>query len=477
MQRQGIAFEQVYDILAFRIIVEEKHQCYEALGIVHNLWRPIPARFKDYIAMPKPNGYQSLHTSVIGPYREPIEIQIRTEQMHNIAEQGVAAHWVYKEHGHERTISDSAEFKWLRELIEDFQEVSDHKDFMERLKLDLFSEEVFVFTPKGDIKAFPVGATAVDFAYAIHTEVGDHCAGAKINGVMISLSQPMQSGDVIEIITKSGQHPNKDWLKNVKTGRARSKIQHYLRTEARNRALIIGKEILEAELRKFGRQIKTVEKKGALKEAAESIRLQSTDEMFIKLGYGTLSLHNVIKAIDPELEFEEKQPLRNTGIETITRSVKRFLGKKTGVRLDGIDDDLLVQYAQCCNPIPGEQIIGYITRGRGLTVHTADCDNSKYLEPERRVDVHWDNRAIRDKEVIRTIRIEVICNDTPGLLAGMSQAFSITGINIREAHCQTKDGRAVNIFDLQVTDFSQLERAIQTVRRVKGVLKVSRIRT
>ena len=474
MQRQSIDFEQVYDILAFRIIVEEKHQCYESLGIVHNLWKPIPARFKDYIAMPKPNGYQSLHTSVIGPYREPIEIQIRTESMHRIAEEGVAAHWLYKEGG-ERKPGDASEFTWLRQLIEDFQEVSDPRDFMERLKLDLFSEEVFVFTPKGDIRAFPIGATVVDFAYAIHTEVGDHCAGAKVNGAIVPFGTELKSGDVIEIITRNNQRPNKDWLNNVRTGRARSKIKHFLRTEARVQALEIGRELLDGELRKHGLQIKAAQKKGKLSEAAEELKLQTADEMLVKIGYGTLNVATVTNAIVPESE-RKPNVTAQARLGELSRRVQKFLGRKTGVRIDGIDDDLMVRYGRCCNPVPGEAIMGFVTRGRGLTVHSSRCDRIDYLEPERRIEVYWDENAIKDKEVNRTVRIEVICTDARGLLADMSRAFSVTGMNIVEAHCSTKDGRALNVFDINVTDNQQLERAMESVRKVQGVLKVTRQR-
>ena len=476
MKRQNIDFEQVYDILAFRIVVEEKFQCYEALGIVHNLWKPIPARFKDYIAMPKPNGYQSLHTSVIGPYREPIEIQIRTHSMHKVAEEGVAAHWLYKEGGYGRGIQEASEFTWVRHLIEDFKEVADPRDFMERLKLDLFSQEVFAFTPKGDIRAFPVGATVVDFAYAIHTEVGDHCSGAKVNGSIVPFSYALQNGDVVEIITRKNQRPNKDWLEHVRTGRARSKITHFLRTESRQQAEKIGREMLDSELRKHGLQLKALAKKGKLKDAADALRLQTDDEMLVKLGYGTLSVKHIIKELVPEVEKTRPVTAAQTAVGNITRKVSKLLGRKTGVRIDGIDDDLMVRYARCCNPVPGEDIIGFVTRGRGLTVHTSNCDRVDHLEPERRIEVFWDQQAIRDKEVVRTIRVEVITQDSRGILAAMSQAFSVTGINIREAHCQTKGGRAINVFDLVVTDFKQLERAIASVRKVQGVMSVTRKR-
>jgi len=479
MERQSIDFEQVYDILAFRVIVDEKYQCYEALGVVHNLWKPIPARFKDYIAMPKPNGYQSLHTSVIGPFREPIEIQIRTHVMHKIAEEGVAAHWLYKEKGVGHSPGNASEFTWLRNLIEDFKEVSDPRDFMERLKLDLFSEEVFVFTPAGDIRAFPLGATAVDFAYGIHTEVGDHCSGAKVNGSIVPLSYELRSGDVIEIITRTAQRPNKDWLEFVATGRARSKIKHYLRTEARERAIEIGREHLDAELRKHGVNPKTAHKKGRLQEVAEAVRLQSVDEMLMKIGYGTLSVAQVLRVLEPDLEKRQTGPVTSiqSALASGTRRVQKFLGRKRGVRIDGIDDDLMVRYGRCCNPVPGEEIIGFITRGRGLTVHSSECERIAFLEPERQIEVHWDEDAIKDKDVNRTIRVEVICSDERGLLAEMSTAISIEGVNIKEAHCRTEHGKAINQFDLIVTDVKQLERAMQRVRRVQGVQKVTRKRT
>ncbi|MCA9565381.1 MAG: bifunctional (p)ppGpp synthetase/guanosine-3',5'-bis(diphosphate) 3'-pyrophosphohydrolase, partial [Myxococcales bacterium] len=408
-------------------------------------------------------------------------IQIRTDVMHQVAEEGVAAHWLYKDKGYGRSTTEAEEFKWIRQLIEDFQEVSDPSDFMERLKLDLFNEEIFVFTPKGDIRAFPVGATVIDFAYSIHTEVGDHTSGARINGTIVPLSQEMDSGDVIEIVTRPSQRPNKDWLEHVKTGRARSKIKHFLRTEARQQAVQIGREHLESELRKHGLQYKALDKKGRLEEAADACKLQSVEEMLMKLGYGSLSVGQVMKILAPEVDATKKglrQPVAaaSARISQVTRAVGKLLGRKAGVRIDGIDDDLLVRYARCCNPLPGEPIMGFITRGRGLTIHSADCQKVEYLEPERRIDVHWDQRAIDDKEVNRTIRIQVISEDKAGLLADVTRAFSVNGINIKEAHCAAKDGKGINNFDLIVTDANQLDRAMANVRKVPGVIKVERVR-
>ncbi|MBN1946081.1 MAG: bifunctional (p)ppGpp synthetase/guanosine-3',5'-bis(diphosphate) 3'-pyrophosphohydrolase [Bradymonadales bacterium] len=477
MQAREVEIDEIYDIVAFRILVNETNQCYEALGIVHNLWRPLPARFKDYIAMPKPNGYQSLHTSVIGPYMQPIEIQIRTQEMHQIAEEGVAAHWVYKE-GKASPVQDVSKFTWLRQLIEDFQEVSDPKDFLERLKLDLFAEEVFIFTPKGDIRALPVGATVVDFAYAIHTEVGNHCAGAKVNNQIVPLHHELKSGDMVEILTRPNQHPNKDWLEHVKTGRARSKIKHYLLTEARERAIELGQEYLDTELRKHGTSLKAVQKKGQLKEVLELVRLQTTEEMFIKLGYGTLSVGTVVKKLIPDLEKKESAPPPpESTLGQISQRVKKIFSRRTGVRVDGVDDDLMVRYARCCAPIPGDEIIGFITRGRGLTVHRADCPRIDYLESERQIEVHWDERSIKDQNITRLVRVEVITRDERGLLAEMTAAFSTAGINIHGAHCEVKKaGGAVNIFDLMVTDRAQLDRALDRVARLAGVIKVTRVR-
>jgi guanosine-3',5'-bis(diphosphate) 3'-pyrophosphohydrolase len=477
MKRQGIEFEQVYDVLAFRIIVEGKSQCYEALGVVHNLWKPIPARFKDYIAMPKPNGYQSLHTSVIGPNKEPLEIQIRTQPMHKVAEEGVAAHWLYKEKGVGHSPQNAAEFTWLRNLIDDFKEVSDPAEFMERLKLDLFSEEVFLFTPAGDIRALPTGATPIDFAYSIHTEVGNHCSGARVNGTMVPLQQELKSGDVVEIITRSTQRPTKDWLGFVRTGRARSKIRHFLRTEAREKAIEIGREHLEAELRRHGQNYKALLKKGRIDAAADAARMQSVDEMLMKLGYGTLPINQILRSITPDIDPEN--PPKPSASAKLAQAVSKrlpFKRRTTGVVIDGIEDDLMVRYANCCNPVPGEEIVGFITRGRGLTIHSADCDRIDYLEKERQLEVHWQESAIRDKSVHRTVRVEVATEDEPGMLAKMSDAFSVEGINIQEAHCRTERGGAINQFDLRVTDFDQLERAMARVRRIPKVKHVTRQR-
>lgn len=479
MQAKEITFDQVFDVLAFRIIVDTKSQCYEALGIVHNLWRPIPARFKDYIAMPKPNGYQSLHTAVIGPYRQPCEIQIRTIEMHDVAEEGVAAHWLYKEGKSGPAQAIVTKFTWLRQLIEDFQEVTDHRDFMERLKMDLFSEEVFVFTPRGDIRAFPAGATVIDFAYSIHTEVGDHCHGAKVNGVMVPFNYELKNGDAIEIQTHTNQRPNRQWLDIAKTGRARSKIKHFLRTEARLKAIEIGKELLESELRTHGFQYKTLLKKGKLAEAADSVKLQSVEEMLMKLGYGVLSVRPIIKSVIPDLEErEDKTRSSSAKLEALSRKMRKFFGpRKRGIKVDGVDDDLMVTYARCCNPVPGESIMGFVTRGRGLTVHSSDCAAIASLEPERQIEVRWDEQAVRDEFVTRVVRIEVISKDEKGLLADMSAAFSVCNINIQEAHCRArKDGRAVNTFDLIIGDHTQLETALRRLRQIKGVLTVSRVR-
>jgi GTP diphosphokinase / guanosine-3',5'-bis(diphosphate) 3'-diphosphatase len=478
MQEKGIEFDQVYDILAFRILVDAKYQCYEALGIVHNLWKPIPGRFKDYIAMPKPNGYQSLHTTVIGPHRQPIEIQIRTHEMHRVAEEGVAAHWLYKE-GKTAASQDMSKFTWLRQLIEDFQEVTHHKDFMERLKMDLFSEEVFAFTPKGDIRAFPQGATVIDFAYAIHSEVGDHCAGARVNGVLVPLHHEIVNGDVIEIITRQNQRPKKEWLKHVQTGRASSKIRHFLRTEARQQALEIGTKLLTDELRAHDLSFKTLHKKGKLDEVAEAVKLQSVDEMLMQLGYGTLTVRTVLKVLLPDLEEREARDNGTTQskLTEISRKVKRLLrGQRTGIVVDGIDDDLMVTYAGCCKPVPGEEVLGFVTRGRGLTVHSADCPRVEELEPERIIEVHWDDKAIRSGNVTRPVTVEVICNDSKGMLAEMSSTLSASGLNINEAHCRTDNGRAINVFSLLVADHSQLERAIDNLRKLQGIVSVERIR-
>ena len=478
MRRQHIEFEQVYDLLAFRVLLPERAQCYETLGLVHNLWKPIPGRFKDYIAIPKPNGYSSLHTSVIGPYQERLEIQIRTFEMHRIAEEGIAAHWLYKE-GKAVPDKDDAKFAWLHHLMEEQQDNDDPREFMESAKIDLFHDEVYVFTPKGDVMGLPQGATCVDFAYHIHTEVGHHCSGAKVNGQMVPLRHELHNGDIIEIFTSPNQKPNKDWLNFVSTGRARTKIRNTIRKEQRERSRELGRELLDKALKRHGTSVKASLKKGLLQQAVEQTKFSSVDDMLADIGYGRYQSETIVERMfpsEPDTESEKAKEGRLgqllQRISSVGRAPKRKGTRGTGVVLDGIDK-VMVSYAKCCNPVVGDEIVGFVTRGRGLTVHTRDCPRIEHLEPERQISVSWesdDRYATR-----RPVNVRVYCTDKPGLLANISAAFSKADVNIKQAHClTTEDKRAVNTFEVLVRDADQLSRAMRLIERIKGVYKVER---
>jgi GTP pyrophosphokinase len=479
MRNQQIEFDQVYDVLGFRTIVPEKAHCYEALGLVHNLWKPIPGRFKDYIAIPKPNGYQSLHTSVIGPYQERIEIQIRTHDMHKIAEEGIAAHWLYKE-GKAVPDKDDRKFAWLHRLMEEHQDLEDPREFLESVKIDLFHDEVYVFTPEGDVMEFPSGATCVDFAYAIHTEVGHHCAGAKVNGQIVPLRHELSNGDVVEILTNKNQKPNKDWLDFVKTGRARTKIRKSVREEQRERSRELGRELLDKELKKYNTNIRAAERKGLLADAAEASRFTSIEEMLADIGYGKSQPEHVAEKMFPEESKDDEKDKKDKKESKLgklwNKITKRDESKSRGVVLDGIDD-IMVSYAKCCNPVPGDDIIGFVTRGRGLSVHQRGCPRIKHLEKARQIDVRWDDDAASDDSMAqRPVKIRVYSADKPGLLANMSQSFSAAGVNIKQANClTTEDQRAVNTFEVLVSNAEQLKRAMRNIEKIKGVYRVERV--
>ncbi len=475
MRHQQIEFEQVFDVLAFRIIVDERAQCYEALGLVHNLWKPIPGRFKDYIAISKPNGYQSLHTSVIGPYQERIEIQIRTQAMHKVAEEGIAAHWLYKE-GKAVPDRDDEKFAWLHRLMEEHQDHEDPVEFLESVKIDLFHDEVYVFTPQGDVLSFPSGATTVDFAYAIHTEVGHHCSGAKVNGKMVPLKTQLQNGDIVEILTHKNQRPNKDWLSFVKTGRARTKIQKTVRTEQRERSRQLGRELLDKELKQYNTNIRAWERSGKLDEALELSRFGTLEEMLGEIGYGKAQADIIVDKIygDSDAEEAEKKKKKESAGKLGQIWNKIVDRGRTGVVLDGIED-VMVTYAKCCNPVPGDDIIGFVTRGRGLSVHTRECSRVSHLEKERQIDVRWANDTEVPDSARRPVSVRVYCTDKPGLLANISQSFTKAGVNISQAQCVTTDDRrAVNTFEVLVHNRDQLKKAMRNIEKIKGVYKVER---
>ena len=467
MQAQNLEFEQVYDVIAFRIILDTAKDCYEALGIIHSLWKPVPGRFKDYIAMPKANGYQSLHTTVIGPYGERVEIQIRTEEMSRTAEEGIAAHWQYKE-GKVIAPKDSKQFAWVRQLLEWQQDLRDPREFLETVKIDLFPDEVYVFTPKGDVKQFPVGSTPVDFAYSIHTQIGQQCMGAKVNGKIVPLRYPLKNGDIVEITTAPGHQPSKDWLKFVKTSRARTKIRQWIKAEVRGRSVDLGKEICEREFKKYHLDFGKLIKSGEMNKIISDLSFQSVDDLMAEVGYGNVSSNQIIgKLIPPEkLEIKKKEESR------LKRLAKKIRREPSGIQIRGIED-MMVRFARCCNPLPGDAISGYITRGRGVTVHTADCPNVLGSDPERLIQVSWNLK----EKAVHAVRVRVICNDKKGLLAEIGSALASSGVNIIRADVSTtEDKKAICNFELEVNDLKHLQNAFRALTKLKNVLKVERLR-
>jgi GTP pyrophosphokinase len=472
LHRQHIELDQVYDFVALRVLVDSVPECYAVLGVLHNAWRPVPGRIKDFIAMPRPNGYQSLHTSVISEDGQPIEIQIRTREMHRVAEEGIAAHWKYKE-GRTTPSEDDRAFSWLRQLLEWQQEVKDPHEFLNSLKLDLYPEEVYCFTPKGEVKTLPRGASPIDFAYAIHTEVGNQCVGARVNGKMVPLRHKLTNGDIVEILTAAGHRPSRDWLSISVTNKARAKIRHYLNTTEKQQALEIGKKHFDRELRRFDLSPK--------KLLAESTRLdaiavelgvgQKADDLMSAVGYGRVSMRQVLaKLLPPEKLQDAPQEEKKT---PIADAVKRFLrigDERIKVKGEG---DVLVYRAKCCNPIMGEPIVGYITRGKGVSVHAASCRNAGTLlyDPERRIAVEWEKGGEAKYEV----RVQVAVEDRPGLLAAITALLASMQTDIRTADARTFDDRTAMIdMTLRVQDLRHLEKVLKAIRAVSGVIDVER---
>ena len=470
MESQGVGLDQIYDVIAFRMVIDgEKASVYAALGIVHDLWRPVPGRFKDYVALPKSNGYQSLHTTVIGPYGERMEMQIRTAEMHRKAEMGIAAHWKYKEGRIDHDAEDEERFAWLRQLLEWQSDLSDPHEFLDTVKVDLFPDDVFVFTPRGDVITLPRGASPVDFAYAIHSEVGAHCGGARVNGRMVPLRHALQDGDTVEILTSKGQEPRKDWLDFVVSGKARSKIRHAIRGAEQARSRELGRQILERELRRAGMSLARLLESGALAEVARGDARGSVDELFSRVGYGRLPAVQVLRKLDPNAAPEpEAKPRRRSFFRR-----ERAPSSGSGIRVSGMSD-VLVRFARCCSPLPGDEAIGFITRGRGVTVHVKDCRKIFELDPQRRVDVEWDAKT----SAPRRIKVRVRSVDKPGLLASVTNIISEAGINIEGARVTTtRDEKALHSFDLAVADVDTLNAVMKKIERIKGVLSVERLRS
>jgi GTP pyrophosphokinase len=469
MMQQNLTFEEVYDIIAFRIILNSIPQCYEALGLLHSLWKPIAKKFKDYIGMPKPNMYQSLHTTVIGPYGERIEIQIRTKEMDHVAKSGIAAHWSYKEGG--SVDAKAAEsFSWVQQLVENQAHIKDPNEFLENVRIDLFPDEVYVFTPHGDIKSLPKGATPIDFAYMIHTEVGQQCVGAKVDGRMVPLKYQLQTGERVEVITQKGHQPSKDWLSFVKTVKARSRIRQWIKTQEKERSLQLGREMCEKAFRKYKLNFNQLAKTEKMKNVVEIFGLKSLEDLIISVGYGKITPLQVVRKITPKTEEEQ---LQAAGLSKPTDAAAGDHQKKIGdgVIVKGVED-ILVRFGKCCQPVPGDAIIGFITRGFGVTVHRSNCANLIKTNPERLIEVDW---AVKTTEFF-PVKIVVRALDRMGLLADVAASISKCGANILNAHSETSNDKIVSCyFTLTVENTEKLESVVSGLKNVKHVQEVRRM--
>ncbi len=479
MEQSQLTFDQVHDLIAFRIVCEDIRACYQALGMVHSMWKPVPGRFKDFIAMPKANLYQSLHTTVVGPLGERIEIQIRTKEMHRIAEQGVAAHWTYKEDGAVEKKSIE-KFAWIRKLIEDQEDTKDPEEFLRNLKIDLFEEEVFVFTPKGDVMALPKGSSPVDFAYSIHSKVGDRCVGARVNGKIVPLREKLKSGDVVEIITSEAQTPRKDWLDFVVTSRARSKIRSIVKKEQRERSKEMGMKLLERELRKLKINYSRIVKEGKISERASELGASNEEDLLVKIGYGKVLAVEVARHLAKDLAPEavaaavEESTKEEPGATFMQKVFKAATAKKgkSPVRVQGIDN-MLVRFAMCCNPIPGEPIVGFVSRGRGISVHSAECEKALNFDPIRKVDLEWESGE--SAEFRTGIRITSV--DRPGVLAEVTKVISNMGGNITNANvATTRDKKAIISLEVAVKSLPMLHSLLINIEKVDGIISAERIR-
>ncbi len=442
-----------------------------ALGIIHQTWSPVPGRIKDFIAMPRPNGYQSLHTSVISEHGMPFEVQIRTMEMHRMAEEGIAAHWKYKE-GRVGGQRDERYFQWMRELLEYQQEVRDPQEFIRNLKIDLYPEEVYTFTPKGQVKAFPRGATPIDFAYAIHTDVGQRCVGARINGKMVPLRQHLKNGDIVEIVTSAAHKPSRDWLNYVVTSHARYEIKHFIRVEEKARARDLGRKVFEKEARRYDLNPKALLESDAFARVQAELGAQKPDDVFAAVGYGKLSTKQLLGKLVPADGLREKAPEG-----PVTAVVRRVLGTgEEKIKVRGFDD-LMVFRARCCNPIRGEKIVGYITRGKGVSVHSATCPNVVNLlyDPERRIEVEWDKPGASDAAARYVVKLTMEVEDRKGVLAAVSAKIADINTNIKNMEAHTaEDSHAQIDVTVEISDLKHLEKVMKSLRAVKGVLGVER---
>jgi GTP pyrophosphokinase len=466
MLSQNLEFEDVYDIIAFRIILDTVPHCYEALGVIHSLWKPVAKKFKDYIGVPKPNMYQSLHTTVIGPFGERIEIQIRTQEMDKVAKSGIAAHWSYKE-GLQFDEKTTKTFSWIQNLVENQENFENPDEFLENVRIDLFPDEVYVFTPRGEIKTVPSGATPVDFAYLIHTEVGNQCVGAKVNGRIVPLQYELKTGDTVEIATSKKSHPSKDWINFVKTVKARSRIRQWIKTQEKERSITLGREMCEKEFRKYRLNFNTLLKSEEMEKVVENFGFKHVDDLIASVGYGKITPLQIVRKFEPKSEEKEDS------LSFLDKIISRVRKKKpkTGVTVKGVDD-ILVKFGKCCQPVPGDSITGYITRGYGVTVHRASCVNAMKMSPERQIDVEW------SVDIADTYPVKILVRsyDRVGLLADITANISKNGANILSANTEIRDSKIVDsLFTIAVENTDHLNRVLTAIRKVKYIQDVRRI--
>ena len=465
--KQKIEFEQIHDLIAFRIIVPTVRDCYAMLGAIHSSWKPVPGRFKDFIAMPKANMYQSLHTTVFGPAGQRMEVQIRTAEMHRVAEQGIAAHWKYKE-GKAASRTDEGRFDWLRQMLEWQKELKDSSEFMSSVKVDLFPEEVYVFTPNGDVKELPRQSTPIDFAYSVHSDVGHRCTGAKVNGRLVPLRTELKNGDIVEIITSANQTPSKDWLKFVKTSKAKNRIRNWVKEQERQQSLELGHNLLEKELRKYGFSYNRAANLDTVKGALSELGFRTFEDLQAAVGYGKVTCNQVLSRLIPE-QFKAEAP-KPSRISQVLGKIARKPDE--AIKVQG-QDGILVRFSKCCNPLPGDEVVGFISQGLGVTVHAADCPRVLESDPERRIEVSW----TRQKGATRPVKIRVYSVDQKGILAAITKVITKHEANILRASAySTGDGRGIHSFEVDIQDVQHLNRVVDAVQKIKGVTQVERVR-